>query len=83
MRADLQKQNKQIMQDLKDEIWLRLDRSDQKVLLLEKETETVLKKQDAMQEQSKYRLDSSKTCSTSQADHGIAADGSCSSPATP
>ena len=46
-----------------------------KILLLEKNMEVVLKKQDAMQEevkQLKDRLGSSQTCSTSQADHGFA-----------
>ena len=80
--AQAQKQSMLIVKDTLAEYQSRLDLSGSKILLLEKDMEIVLKKQDATQEelkQLKDRLGSSQTCSTSQADHGFASDGSCSS----
>ena len=85
--AQAQKQSTLIVKNTMAEYQSRLDLSDSKILLLEKDMEAVLRKQDAMQEeikQLKGRLDnhSSQTCSTSQANNAPGPDGSCPSPAT-
>ena len=64
----------------------QLTQQDQKVLELEKKVEAVLDGHRAMQEeikQLKDRLESSQTCSTSQADHGDAPVGSSPQQSSP